>query len=387
MPEQSRPAAAAKRLRATTDEIINEVRRLPADLVNWVPAQGVWSVMDILCHIREFVPFWTAETLRIVRQPNETWGRDHTDTARKAAVTNTSAYKLEDVLSDVRQAAQRSADVLRGLSDTDLDRQATSKNPRWGVKPASFVVDHLLVEHVEKHLRQVRRNIMFSPAPVVAAPVRGRAERLPIRRIFCVGRNYEAHAKEMGVAVDREAPFYFTKAAEQYVASGSTVPYPPGTSNYQYEMELVAVIGSPAFRVSSDRALNHVFGYACGLDMTRRDLQLAAREQRRPWDLGKDFEQSAVLSEIVPAEEIGHPREGRIELRVNGETKQSSDLSLLIHNVAEIVAHLSTFYHLQPGDLIYTGTPEGVGPVKAGDQIAGSIASVGNIALTVGPAA
>ena len=159
MPEQSRPAAAASRLQATTDEIINEVRRLPADLVNWVPAQGVWSVMDILCHIREFVPFWTAETLRIVRQPNETWGRDHTDTARKAAVTNTSAYKLEDVLSDVRQAAQRSADVLRGLSDTDLDRQATSKNPRWGVKPASFVVDHLLVEHVEKHLGQIRRNV------------------------------------------------------------------------------------------------------------------------------------------------------------------------------------------------------------------------------------
>jgi fumarylpyruvate hydrolase len=190
----------------------------------------------------------------------------------------------------------------------------------------------------------------------------------------------------MGVAVDRDAPFYFTKAAEHFVPSGSTVAYPPGTSNYQYEMELVAVIGSPAFRVGSDRALNHVFGYACGLDMTRRDLQLAAREHRRPWDLGKDFEQSAVLSEIVPAEEIGHPREGRIELRVNGATKQSSDLSLLIHSVADIVAHLSTFYHLQAGDLIYTGTPEGVGPVKPGDEIAGSIAAVGNITLSVGAA-
>jgi fumarylpyruvate hydrolase len=228
--------------------------------------------------------------------------------------------------------------------------------------------------------------LLFSPAPPVAAPVRGRSERVPIRRIFCVGRNYEAHAKEMGVVVDREAPFYFTKAAEHFVASGSTVPYPPKTSNYQYEMELVAVIGSPAFRAGSDRNLNHVFGYACGLDMTRRDLQLAAREQRRPWDLGKDFEQSAVLSEIAPAEEIGHPRAGRIELRVNGETKQSSDLSLLIHSVAEIVAHLSTFYHLQPGDLIFTGTPEGVGPVKPGDEIAGSIAGVGSIGLSVGPA-
>ena len=130
---------------------------------------------------------------------------------------------------------------------------------------------------------------------------------VPIRRIFCVGRNYEAHAKEMGVAVDREAPFYFTKAAEHYVPSGSTVPYPPGTSNYHYEVELVVVIGAPAFRVPADRALDCVFGYACGLDMTRRDLQSAAREQRRPWDLGKDVEQSAVLAEIVPASEIGHP--------------------------------------------------------------------------------
>jgi fumarylpyruvate hydrolase len=226
--------------------------------------------------------------------------------------------------------------------------------------------------------------LLFPAPPVVAAPVRGRAERVPIRRIFCVGRNYEAHAREMGVAVDREAPFYFTKAGEHYVPSGATVPYPPGTSNYHYELELVVVMGAPAFCVPANRAIDCVFGYACGLDMTRRDLQFAAREQRRPWDLGKDVEQSAVLGEIVPAEEIGHPREGRVELRVNGETKQSSDLSLLIHGVPEVIAHLSTFYHLQAGDLIYTGTPEGVGPVKPGDHIAGSIAGVGTIALTIG---
>ena len=143
--------------------------------------------------------------------------------------------------------------------------------------------------------------LVFPAPPLVAAPVRGRSERLPIRRIFCVGRNYEAHAKEMGVAVDREAPFYFTKTAEHYVASGATVPYPPGTSNYHYELELVVAIGAPAFRVAAGAALEHVFGYACGLDMTRRDLQNAAKDQRRPWDLGKDVEQSAVLSEIVPA--------------------------------------------------------------------------------------
>ena len=229
-------------------------------------------------------------------------------------------------------------------------------------------------------------NLVFPAPPVVAAPVRGRSERVPIRRIFCVGRNYEAHAREMGVAVDREAPFYFTKAAEHYVASGSTVPYPPGTSNYHYELELVVVIGAAAFRVPPARALDVVFGYACGFDMTRRDLQSAAKEQRRPWDLGKDFEQSAVLSEIVLASEIGHPAAGRIELRVNGEPRQSGDISELIHKVPEIIAHLSTFYHLQPGDLIYTGTPEGVGPVTPGDALAGTIAGVGTITLTIGPA-
>ena len=225
----------------------------------------------------------------------------------------------------------------------------------------------------------------FFPAPPVSAvPVRGRTERIQIRRIFCVGRNYEAHAKEMGVAVDREAPFYFTKAAEHYVASGSTVPYPPGTDNYHYEVELVAVIGAPAFRIPADRALQCVFGYACGLDMTRRDLQSAAKDQRRPWDLAKDVEQSAVLGEIAPAAEIGHPSEGRIELRLNGETRQQADVSQLIHSVPAIVAHLSTFYHLQAGDVIYTGTPEGVGPVTPGDTIEGSIAGVGTVALTIG---
>ena len=230
-------------------------------------------------------------------------------------------------------------------------------------------------------------NDLLFPAPSpVTLPVPALGRRIPIRRIFCVGRNYEAHAKEMGVAVDREAPFYFTKAAEHYVPSGSTVSYPPGTTNYQYELELVAVLGEAAFRVPVDRALNCVFGYACGLDMTRRDLQLAAREQRRPWDLGKDVEESAVVSDVVPAADIGHPREGTLELRVNGETKQRSDLSLLIHGVPEIVAHLSTFYHLQPGDVIFTGTPEGVGPVKPGDEIEGSIAGVGTIALRIGPA-
>lgn len=221
----------------------------------------------------------------------------------------------------------------------------------------------------------------FPPPIPAAVPVRGRAERFPIRRIFCVGRNYEAHAKEMGGTVDRETPFYFTKASEHYAPSGSTISYPGGTTNYHYEMEFVVAIGKAGFRIAEGQALGHVFGYACGLDMTRRDLQAAAKEKQRPWDIAKDVEQSAVLGEIAPASEVGHPTRARIELRVNGETRQSADISQMIHSVPGIIAHLSQYYHLQPGDLIYTGTPEGVGPVKPGDRLEGSIDGVGTISV------
>ncbi len=229
--------------------------------------------------------------------------------------------------------------------------------------------------------------LLFAVPPAPSIPVRGRSERFPIRRIFCVGRNYEAHAKEMGAVVDRDAPFYFTKSAEHYAPAGTTVAYALGTADYHYEMELVVAIGTPAFRVTAGAAEACVFGYACGLDMTRRDLQLAAREKRWPWALGKDVEQSAIIGELVPASDIGHVRAGLIELRVNGATKQRADLSQMIHGVADIIAHLSTYYHLHPGDVIFTGTPEGVGPVHPGDQIDGSIAGVGEIAVHIGPAA
>jgi fumarylpyruvate hydrolase len=398
MAEPTGGAARAARLQAAAAELAAEARRMPADLIHWIPGDGVWSVMDNLCHVREFVPFWTAETLRMARTPHEKWGRDHRDTARLAAVTSTSGFALADVLRDLEAAVQAAATTLGGLSDADLATEAESRNPRWGVKPASFVVDELLVGHVAKHLAQIRRNadqfaartgtapLLFAAPPRPLVPVQGRREAVPLGRIFCVGRNYEAHAREMGVAVDREAPFYFTKAAQHYVPSGATVAYPPGTANYHYEMELVAVIGRPAFKVAREQALDCVFGYACGLDMTRRDLQLAAREQRRPWDLGKDFEASAVLSTIVPAAACGHPASGAIELRVNGEVRQQSDLSLLIHDVPAVVAHLSSFYHLQPGDVIFTGTPEGVGPVQPGDRLEGRVAGVGEIRLVIGPA-
>lgn len=225
---------------------------------------------------------------------------------------------------------------------------------------------------------------LFAPPAVISMPIRDSDEHFPIRRIFCVGRNYEAHAREMGLEADREAPFFFTKAAAHYVPSGATIPYPPGTANYHHEMELVIGIGRAGFRIPEEESLGHVFGYACGLDMTRRDLQIQAREKRLPWDFAKDFENAAVLSEMVPASGIGHPSKGKIELKVNGIVRQSSDLSLMIHPVPAVIAHLSRFYHLQPGDLIFTGTPEGVGPVIAGDRIEGMIAGVGGIALNIG---
>jgi len=228
---------------------------------------------------------------------------------------------------------------------------------------------------------------LWTPPPLYSLPVRGTAQRLPINRLFFVGRNYHAHAVEMGKPVDKaaERPFYFTKAPSTLVESGATVAYPPETSNYHHEMELVLAIGKPGFRVSQADAPALIYGYACGLDMTRRDLQLAARDKGRPWDLGKDVEQSSVVSEVVamPGRVLS---QGALSLTVNGQPRQSSNLDKLIWTIPELIADLSLFYHLQPGDLIFTGTPEGVGAVVAGDRIAGQIDGVGEIALTIGAA-
>ncbi|ANQ85595.1 fumarylpyruvate hydrolase [Azoarcus olearius] len=229
---------------------------------------------------------------------------------------------------------------------------------------------------------------LWNPSPVYSLPVKGVDARFPVKRIFCVGRNYHAHAVEMGRPVDKStmAPFYFLKDASTLVESGATVPYPTGTSNYHYEMELVVAIGKAGFRVAEADADSLIYGYAAGLDMTRRDLQLVAREQGRPWDLGKNFEKSAVCTEIIPAAGAAVLDKGAINLQVNGETRQSADLSMLIWNIREIIADLSKFYHLEPGDLIYTGTPEGVGAVKSGDRITGHIDGVGDVALAIGAA-
>ena len=228
---------------------------------------------------------------------------------------------------------------------------------------------------------------LWTPPAVCSLPVRGTTERMPVQRLFFVGRNYHAHAVEMGRPVDKsvEAPFYFTKAPSTLVESGATVPYPPQTQNYHYEMELVVVIGAAGFRVAEADAHKLIYGYACGLDMTRRDLQLAARDKGRPWDLGKDIEHGSVVSEIVPMAGVVIDS-AELALTVNGEPRQASNVDKLIWNIRELIADLSQFYHLQPGDLIYTGTPEGVGAVQPGDRIDGHVAGVGRIVLHVGPA-
>jgi fumarylpyruvate hydrolase len=224
---------------------------------------------------------------------------------------------------------------------------------------------------------------LFEPPAQPAVPVRGETALYAVHRIFCVGRNYVEHAKEMGVEPEREAPWYFTKPATAIVLSGNTVPYPPGTQNYHYEMELVVAIGAPAYFAETDQALSAVFGYATGLDMTRRDLQMAERAKSRPWDIGKSFEQSAVIAPITTRDQFGEVGRQRITLAVNGETKQNALLSQMIWSVPEIISHLSRYYHLGPGDLIYSGTPAGVGPVKPGDQLTGKIDGLAPVELTV----
>lgn len=226
---------------------------------------------------------------------------------------------------------------------------------------------------------------VYNPERIPCVPVRDSQLEYAVSRIFCVGRNYAAHAREMGFDPDREPPFYFTKPANALVLSGATIPYALGTSNLHYEMELVIAMSQPAFRVTVEEAQDYIYGYACGLDMTRRDLQIKSREIGRPWDFGKAFEDSAIITPLVPKSAIGAINAGNIELSVNGVVKQKADLKEMIWSVAEIISNLSQFYHLTTGDLIYTGTPEGVGPVVSGDFLQGSIDHVGTLELHIGP--
>jgi fumarylpyruvate hydrolase len=221
-------------------------------------------------------------------------------------------------------------------------------------------------------------DFVITPPPVPAVPVAGGGS-FPVRRIFCVGRNYAEHVREMGGDPTREAPFFFTKPADAVLTGGAGMAYPPGTSDLHHEMELVAAIGTGGSDIKPGEALGHVYGYAAGLDMTRRDLQNAAKKAGRPWDMSKGFDFSAPIGEIAPASRIGHPSRGSIELKVNGKIRQSSDLDRMIWSVAETVAYLSGLVRLAPGDLIFTGTPEGVAAVSPGDLLEGVIEKVGSV--------
>jgi fumarylpyruvate hydrolase len=232
-------------------------------------------------------------------------------------------------------------------------------------------------------------NFAFTPHSVVGLPIAGSDAQFPVRRIYCVGRNYAAHAREMGFDPDREPPFFFCKpnddASVVPVPAGATVdlPYPPLTENYHYEIELVVAIGKGGSNIAAENANEHIFGYGVGLDMTRRDLQMRMREQGRPWEIGKAFDYSAPTGPIHPVSQTGYLANGAISLEVDGVVKQNSDLTHLIWSVPETIANLSTLFTLQPGDLIFTGTPEGVGAVKPGNTLIGRVAGLETLKVKI----
>jgi fumarylpyruvate hydrolase len=218
--------------------------------------------------------------------------------------------------------------------------------------------------------------------PIPSLPIKGSDLRFPVRRIYCVGRNYAEHAREMGHDPSREPPFFFMKAASSIVQNNSTIAYPVGTKDLHHEIEMVVALHKGGKNIPVDEALEHVWGYAVGLDMTRRDIQGEAKKMGRPWEMGKSFDESAPISELRPASEIGHPGKGAIWLKVNGQVKQQGDLSQQIWSVPEQIAQLSNLITLQPGDLIFSGTPAGVGPVKGGDLLEGHVDGVGDLKVT-----
>ena len=219
--------------------------------------------------------------------------------------------------------------------------------------------------------------------PVVSLPVAGTNARFPVRRVYCVGRNYAAHAREYGHD-EKLPPFFFAKSADMIAQDGTTIPYPPITQNYHHEVELVAAIGKGGANISAANAWDHVYGYAVGFDMTRRDVQQAAAKAGRPWEIGKSFDNSAPCGPVHPASSVGHIASGKIEITVNGEVRQSSDIDLMIWDVAHIIEHLSKQVTLEPGDLIFTGTPEGVSAVAAGDVLIGHVDKLGVLTIKIG---
>ena len=223
---------------------------------------------------------------------------------------------------------------------------------------------------------------VFPPAPQVVLPVASSTDVFPVRRVYCVGRNYADHAAEMG-ADSREPPFFFSKPADALVPGGGEVTYPPMTDNLQHEVELVVALGKGGSNIPLDQALDCVFGYAIGFDLTRRDLQSQAKDKGHPWDMGKGFDQGGPISALRPAGKVGHPEKGGIWLKVNGESRQSGDLSQMTWKVSEVIANLSSYIALMPGDLIFTGTPAGVSTVVRGDVLEGGIEGLGELKITL----
>ena len=221
----------------------------------------------------------------------------------------------------------------------------------------------------------------------VALPVAGTGGRFPVRRIYCVGRNYVDHVREMGGDAERDPPIFFQKPADSIVQDGGTVPYPPMTRDLNYEIEMVVAIGRGGRDIPESQALDHVYGYGIGIDMTRRDRQLDMKKAGLPWEIGKAFDHSCPCGPIHPAERVGHIEAGAIRLAVDGETRQDSDIKLLIWKVPEIIANLSRYFELVPGDIILTGTPHGVGPVMPGNELVGSIDGLGTLSVRIGPPA
>ena len=228
-------------------------------------------------------------------------------------------------------------------------------------------------------------NYVIDPPAQSVVPVAGDEDAgfFPVRRIFCVGRNYAEHAREMGHDPSREPPFFFTKPADALVISGAETPYPPATNDLHHEIELVVAIGKEATAIDAANALDHVWGYAAGIDLTRRDLQAEAKKAGRPWDMAKGFDASAPIGDLVPASKIGHPTSGRIMLHVNGTTRQDGNIADLIWSVPEAIAYLSGLVTLMPGDLIFTGTPAGVAAVVRGDKLEGTIEGIGSVGTTL----
>ncbi len=216
-----------------------------------------------------------------------------------------------------------------------------------------------------------------------AIPIADSSDLFPVHRIFCVGRNYAEHAREMGMDSNRESPFFFMKPNSAILPNGADFPYPSKSDNVHFEIELVVALGKGGRDITPSNSHDHIFGYACGLDMTRRDLQSEMKKNGRPWEISKAFDSSAPCSEIYPASKIGHPSSGALSLKVNGQTKQKGNISDMSWNVAEIIAHLSGYFKLQAGDIIFTGTPAGVGPIIPGDVMEGCIDGVGSLTVKV----